>query len=133
MGNGGWSYTLNNINPQQSKQVDLQVRSGVIKDSTGFEGRTPCAVPGIIPAGKQCYKLKWFVVLHADAKQHQTGTYKLFGTPYRKEGGRRGTWKTVTNSKGAIVYQLNNEKETPFIFYNWTKTYCCLQMHRAIY
>ena len=57
VGNGGWSYTLNSISPISSNLANVSTSPISIKDSVAFEGRTPCAVPGIIPPGKLCYKL----------------------------------------------------------------------------
>jgi hypothetical protein len=61
VGNGGWSYTLNNIAPVITDEVNITAQPTAWKDSIAFEGRTPCNVPGVIPAGKQCYKLKWYI------------------------------------------------------------------------
>ncbi|MFT3704992.1 MAG: hypothetical protein QM802_21680 [Agriterribacter sp.] len=116
VGNGGWSYTLNNMHVQLSKDATMKAHAATIKDSVAFEGRTPCGVPGIIPPGKLCYKLKWFVVLYANEQQNETGTYRLYGTPYRKEGGRRGIWKMTTDADGRTGYTLYNENEEAFIY-----------------
>jgi hypothetical protein len=59
VGNGGWSYTLSNTKPSITDQVSLIAGPTVLKDSIGFEGRTPCKVPGVIEPGRLCYKLKW--------------------------------------------------------------------------
>src|SRR5205809_1101597 len=57
-GNGGWSYTLNNNAAAVSDAVYVNARSTQLEDSITFAGRSPCAVPGVVPAGKLCYKLK---------------------------------------------------------------------------
>ena len=114
-GNGGWSYTLNNISPSGTAQITIASQPAALKDSMAFEGRTPCNVPGIIEPGKECYKLKWYIVLYANAKKNEPGTYKVLGTPYRKEGGRRGNWKIITQNN-RIIYQLNDEKENGFLY-----------------
>ncbi|HRI20237.1 MAG TPA: hypothetical protein PLA68_04765 [Panacibacter sp.] len=115
-GNGGWSYTLANINPLIDDKVSITAQKTILKDSMSFEGRTPCAVPGVIAEGKQCYKLKWYMVLHADAKRNEPTTYKLYGTPYRNEGGRKGNWKIITGNDGRIIYQLNDDSGNGFLY-----------------
>jgi hypothetical protein len=115
-GNAGWSYTLNNISPLVTDQINIKARQTVLKDSALFEGRTPCGVPGIIPAGMLCYKLKWYIVLYADAEKNEAGSYKVYGTPWRKQGGRTGKWKIITGKDGRIIYQLNDENGNGFLY-----------------
>ena len=115
IGNGGWSYAINNITPSANDKMNLTSKQTVISDSMAFEGRTPCGVPGIIEPGKECYKLKWLIVLYGNATRNEPGTYKLFGTPYRVEGGRRGNWKIIAGKDGRIVYELFDERGNPLI------------------
>jgi len=116
IGGGGWSYALNSMTPLATNQVNLRATKTVFKDSMAFEGRTPCGVPNIIEPGKLCYKLKWYLVLYTNGNNEQ-GTYRILGTPYRREeGGKRGNWKITTGKDGRIVYQLNDEKGNPFIY-----------------
>ena len=115
IGGGGWSYAINNMTPSASNQNNLAARQTIIKDSIAFEGRTPCGVPGIIPAGKECYKLKWYVVLYGNPAKNAPTTYRVLGTGFRAEGGRRGTWKIINGKDGRIIYQLNDEKGNPFL------------------
>jgi len=109
IGNGGWSYALNNIAPGLTDVISITPKETILKDSMVFEGRTPCGVPGIIPAGMQCYKLKWYIVLYADAAKKEPASYKVFGTPWRKQGGRTGNWKIEKSSKGRVFYNLYDE------------------------
>lgn len=115
-GNSGWSYTLNNIAPVATDNVKLIAQQTVLKDSITFEGRTPCGVPGVIPEGTLCYKLKWLIILYPKAAEIVRGTYKVIGTAYRKNGGRTGTWKSVTGKNGSITYQLNDENGNSFLY-----------------
>lgn len=115
VGTGGWSYTINNITPSINDQSTISARQVVIKDSAVFEGRTPCGIPGIIEPGKECYKLKWLIVLYGNTAKNEPTKYKVLGTPYRVEGGRRGNWKIITTKNGKIIYQLIDEKGNPFI------------------
>ena len=116
IGNGGFSYALNNMAPSATDQTSILAKQTVLKDSIAFEGRTPCAVPGIIAPGKQCYKLKWYIVLYSNVEKKSPATYRLLGTPYRVEGGRRGNWKIITGKDNRIIYQLNDEKKNPLIY-----------------
>ncbi len=115
VGNGGWSYAINNMAPSANAKVSLSPKQTVIRDSIAFEGRTPCGVPGIVEAGKECYKLKWLIVLYGNVAKNEAATYKLFGTPYRVEGGRRGNWKITAGKDGRIIYQLFDKGGKPFI------------------
>ena len=116
VGNGGWSYVLNNMAPSATNKFNMMAKQMVLKDSIVFEGRTPCGVPHIIEPGKECYKLKWYLVLYP-TKTNEPATYRILGTPYRREdGGKKGNWKITTGKDGRIVYQLNDENENPFIY-----------------
>ena len=116
-GGGGWSYVLNNIAPTPTNQFNMITKKQIVlKDSIAFEGRTPCGVPHIIEPGELCYKLKWYLVLYSNDK-NEPSTYKILGTPYRRdEGGKRGKWVVTTGKDGRIIYQLNDENEKPFIY-----------------
>jgi len=116
VGNGGWSYTLNSLTASFSDVVNLAKLEAQIKDSLDFEGRTPCKIPGIIPAGMQCYKLKWHIILYADPKTNQPGTYKIFGTTWRQNGPKTGNWKIITGKDGRITYELNDEKGEKLLY-----------------
>lgn len=115
VGNGGWSYVLNNLVPEKSDQSNISSKGVVLKDSMAFQGRTPCGVPGIIAEGKLCYKLKWLVTFYANPKRNAPTTYNLLGTGWRKEGGLKGNWKIVTGKDGRIIYELNDDKGKAFI------------------
>ena len=109
IGGAGWSYALNNMAPSASNHVNLKAKLTTFKDSIAFEGRTPCGVPGIIPAGKLCYKLKWYLVLY-DNK-----TFRISGTGYRAQGGKKGSWKINGSKDGRLVYELYDENGKAFI------------------
>ncbi len=116
VGNGGWSYTLNNITPLATDQINIKAQQTDLKDSIAFEGRTPCDVPGIIPAGMLCYKLKWYIVLYANAEKNEAGTYKVYGTHWRRQGARTGKWKIITGKDGRIIYELNDNNGNEFLY-----------------
>jgi len=116
-GGGGWSYALNNMAPSATNQFNILTKQQIVlKDSIAFEGRTPCGVPGIIEPGKLCYKLKWYLVLYGN-KKNEPATFRILGTPYRRdEGGKRGNWSVTTSIDGRIIYRLNDKNEKPFIY-----------------
>ena len=109
-GNGGWSYTLNNLKPSVSYEMTMISKKVILKDSMAFEGRTPCGVPGVIEQGKDCYKLKWYVVLYADPARNQPTTFRILGTAWRKDGGKPGKWSIVTGKDGRLTYRLYDDK-----------------------
>jgi hypothetical protein len=115
VGNGGWSYTLNNITPSGTDKINITATPTVLKDSMAFQGRTPCNVPGVIAPGSLCYKLKWYIVLYANAQKNEPGSYKVFGTPWRREGGRTGNW-IITGKNGRTIYQLNDDNGNGFLY-----------------
>jgi hypothetical protein len=115
IGNDGWSYTISNTNPSLIENISIKAKSTVIKDSMVFVGRSPCGVPGVISKGTTCYKLKWKIVLYGNKKNEPT-TCKVYGTPYRKEGGKPGTWKIITKADGKIIYQLHDVSGKPFLY-----------------
>ena len=116
VGNGGWSYTLNNLNPVGTNQISLTAPQTPIKDSISFEGRTPCNVPGVIAPGSSCYKLKWFIVLYNKAKVNEVNSYKILGTPWR-QAPKTGTWKIIAGQDGRTIYQLHDEKGNGFLYF----------------
>lgn len=116
VGNGGWSYTLNNVKPLGTDQINMTAKQIVLQDSMAFEGRTPCNVPGVIAPGTECYKLKWYIVFYTNVQKNKPGTYKVYGTPYRKAGGKTGNWKIIAGKNGRIIYQLNDDKGNGFLY-----------------
>src|SRR5436190_10474704 len=56
--------------------------------------------------GKECHKLKWHIVLYADAGKNAGGTYKVYGTAYRKQEPKTGNWKIITGKNERVIYQL---------------------------
>ena len=114
IGGGGWSYAINSLTPSASTQNKFSANPTVIKDSIAFQGRTPCDVPNLNKGG-ECYKLKWYLVLYGNAAKNEPTTYRILGTGFRAEGGRRGSWKIINDKEGRIVYQLNDENGNPFL------------------
>lgn len=108
---------FNNIAPSGSEEVSIAATPPVLRDSMTFDGRTPCNIPGIIEPGKSCYKLKWRIVLYADAPMNKPGRYKVLGTPgAREKGGKKGNWKIIAGKNGRVVYQLDDESGKGFLY-----------------
>ena len=116
VGNGGWSYTLCSLQPVHTSRVNLKSNPPAWRDSMTFQGRTPCGIPGIIPAGKICYKLKWYIALYPNATKNGPGQYKILGTTWRQAGGRKGSWSINTLKDGRIIYQMNDEQGKGFMY-----------------
>ena len=59
VGNGGWSYALNNEQPMGTSVLNFYSKT-VFPDTIAFEGRTPCR--GLDDERPDCYKRKWLIV-----------------------------------------------------------------------
>lgn len=111
IGGGGWSYTLNVLTPVPNDQLELTPGSTLIKDSIAFQGRTPCRVPHILKS-QECYKIKWYLVLYGDPATNEPLTYRVLGTGFRMNGGKRGRW-LINNRNDKIYYELLDETGKP--------------------
>lgn len=110
LGNGGWSYTLNNPAATSTSQVSLKPEPIQFLDSMVFDGRTPCAVPGIIPAGMDCYKLKWRIILYVDRQTQQPAGYRVLGTVRRNETPFGGNWTMSRDNDSRIMIHLLDQQ-----------------------
>jgi len=115
-GTGGFSYTLNNMNPVSTDEINITANKTVLKDSIAYHGRTPCKIPGLTNLSEQCYKIKWYIILYSNAAKNEAGTYKIFSTNWRNAGGKTGSWKIITGKNGRITYALNDDDEKSFIY-----------------
>lgn len=107
-GTSGWSYTLNNLHPAPSSELSSIAAFSAIEDSLEFAGRTPCNIPGILQPGKQCYKLKWKVVLYAP------GEYFLNGTALNHQS-TRGRYVTTSGAGGRSTFVLLDAGGKPYL------------------
>src|SRR6266487_3305941 len=57
----------------------------------------------------------YVVVLYPNTQKNGTGSYKVWGTPWRKKGGRPGNW-IIARKKGRTIYQLNDENGNGFLY-----------------
>jgi hypothetical protein len=115
IGNGGWSYTLNNLAAAVRNEINVSPMQTTFNDSIAFQGRTPCGVPGIVSEEKPCYKLKWYIVLYAAPKKSESGRYKALSTAWRGRTARVGAWKIIKSNDAKIIYQLDDEHGHPLI------------------
>jgi hypothetical protein len=106
VGNGGWSYTLNAINPLPASEIKLATKNTGFTDSIIFEGRTPCRGMEELMIGKtrpECYKKKWLLSLYKSGSNATSGRYKIGSAAEPKTGN----WKLKKNDDGKIIYSLD--------------------------
>ncbi|MEZ4777577.1 MAG: hypothetical protein R3D00_30660 [Bacteroidia bacterium] len=125
IGNGGWSYTLNNKTPNKNiyPLAKLANSSNILKDTSLqiiYDGRTPCedfAAENNLTVNSSCFKLKWKLILNRDPKTLQPTTYTLKRTNSR-ETDITGNWTisegTATNPE-AIILQLDPDQPSKSI------------------
>lgn len=106
VGNGGFSYMLNN-KTAPTDQLNVLSAQEQLSDSMTFQGRTLCSDFSINPPGANCAKMKWNIVLYTDAVSHNPTTYLL--NRNRFDAGKKGTWKIITTKSGRIIYELAPE------------------------
>jgi len=120
IGNGGWSYTLNNNTPDNINHPlpTLANAAGILTDSSPeviYDGRTPCqdfAEENNLTVNKSCFKLKWKLILNKDPNNFQPTTYTLKRTNSR-ETDITGNWtiiKGTASNPDAILLQLDPDK-----------------------
>ncbi|HEX6849565.1 MAG TPA: hypothetical protein VF144_21410 [Chitinophagaceae bacterium] len=57
------------------------------------------------------------MVSRALQQKNEPSTYRLLGTPYRREdGGKRGNWRITNGKDGRIVFQLDDKNHKPFMY-----------------
>ena len=129
IGNGAWSYTLNNVNPIPASTVKFSLQPDsaprIETDSVivgVFDGRTPCSndlleLNGISAAG--CQIIKCRLTLYQDTITHTPTTFQIY-TVYVGKGDTRysntGKWKMFKGTKidpEAIVYLLEPDSGKP--------------------
>jgi hypothetical protein len=114
IGNGGFSYVLNNMSPTLTDQVSISSKQTALKDSLVFQGRTLCGDFSINRPGPNCIKMKWYIVLYANADKNEPTTYLLNRSHMLplQYPGKTGTWKIIAGKDGRIIYELTPDKET---------------------
>lgn len=103
-GNDGWSYTLNAVDRNESKEININPFKNTFKDSIVFVGRTPCSKIGdVVLADKSpnCYKIKWLVYLYKPNPFVDSGSFKM-----GMRGTAMGVWKIQPNDQQHTIYRL---------------------------
>ncbi|MBP6795541.1 MAG: hypothetical protein KA143_10820 [Saprospiraceae bacterium] len=121
VGNGGWSYTLNNKFPTKD-EIKLPTLSGFNKSANDhqaqliFDGRTPCqefATEHQMKVSQACFKLKWKLTLNRNPFNFQPTTYSIRKVVDNAPKDITGTWaitKGTESNPDAIIYQLDPDK-----------------------
>lgn len=109
IGNGGYSYALNNTSPVKTGKANIRSTSTKVKGPLVFEGRTPCSdLPAILGLNKSdaCNKMKWYFLFYTDSVTGKPSHFLMGGMGYRKETMAKGRWQIVNKQDGNIVYQV---------------------------
>ena len=126
IGNGAWSYTLNNTNPvklSSNKFSSQKIKgSDISADSVVFDGRTPCYEPLLALNGStmtDCQLIKCRLILYQDVNTHEPTNFRLY-TIHVGTGNTRypttGKWTVTQGTKSepkAILYQLQPQSKKP--------------------
>ena len=112
VGNGGFSYVLNNKEPVKSNQFNYSKEKGRLEIQATFQGRTPCREIAEL-AGKPydpvCDKLKWYIIFYRDSVTKKPSYFLEGGRMYKKETMVRGIWD-ILNKNGQELYRLYTNK-----------------------
>ncbi len=115
VGNGGYSYALNNLHPVEDNEVNIRPGQAARQDLRVFEGRTPCQdLSALLGLNKSeaCNKMKWYILLYSDPLTGKPSHFLMGGIGYVKETMARGEWKIVTEPGGRSIYQLSSDRWT---------------------
>jgi len=114
VGNGGFSYALNNKSSPKSSVFNYTSKETRLLSQMAFQGRTPCKeIANImgLQTSAECFKKKWYVIFCLDDA----------GKPsYYLQGGRlskkeRGNWEVIRKN-GRIIYKLTSETYTNAVY-----------------
>jgi hypothetical protein len=117
IGNGGYSYALNNTDPSEVNEFNIRAIQKSIESPLVFEGRTPCRdLPALLGLNKSedCYKMKWYFLFYTDSVTGKPSYFLMGGMGYRKETMARGKWQILTQRDGRIIYRVYSDKMGPF-------------------
>ncbi|MBV9987169.1 MAG: hypothetical protein JO301_05790 [Chitinophagaceae bacterium] len=109
IGNGGYSYSLNNVQPVRTDAFNIPSVQTAAGNPLVFEGRTPCqelsALLGL-NKGPACNKMKWYFLLYQDSLTGKPSYFLMGGIAYKIETMTRGSWQVETGPNGKAVYRL---------------------------
>lgn len=113
IGNGGYSYALNNHHPAIERDFNFKSEPTKVKSLLVFEGRTPCQeLSALLGLGKSeaCNKMKWYILFYTDPATGKPSYFLKGGIGYKKETMDKGTWRIITTKEGRIIYQMHFDK-----------------------
>ena len=114
IGNGSYSYALNNNRPTKSDHFNFQLKQSPTEKYMVFQGRTPCQELARLMGedkGPACNKMKWYIILYVDSVTGQPSYYLKGGRGYKKETMGRGSWEITRRKDGRVIYKLDAEKK----------------------
>ena len=118
VGNGGYSYVLNNIRPVKSAQFRHPLKETPAERLIAFQGRTPCQELAALLGRKTsaaCDKMKWYIIFFTDSTTGQPTHYLEGGRGYKKESMAKGQWEIIRKD-GRVIYKLDIDKR-PYSLY----------------
>lgn len=114
VGNGGWSYLLNKVEPVplSAGLHSFEIPSGDTARQLVFDGRTPCrefAADHGVEANPACFKVKWRLILNRDPKTLEPTTYSTRRIVYDL-ADNVGKWAIRKTDSKAFIIQLNPDQ-----------------------
>jgi hypothetical protein len=117
VGNGGWSYTLNNKEPVKNYYLPTLTTSSSFSNDSDlqvvYDGRTPCqdfAIEHNMNVSQSCFKLKWKLILNRDSVNHKPTTYSIRKVVNNEPIDLFGKWtiiKGTLSNPNVVIYQLD--------------------------
>lgn len=105
IGNSGWSYTLNNEQPDKTLNSIIPSTGMSVTDSLVFVGRTPCMPQNFMARSEQCEKVKWLITFYGPAAGGYPSKFKIRST-YKHPQPRYGACAIIKNEKGELLLNL---------------------------
>lgn len=124
-GNGGWSYSLSRVEPVARASTWPNFKQLVQEKDTStkleFTGRTPCQIIAQqtkMNVSKECWKMKWLLVLKRDAQTGNPTGFQLKRPNINLELAQ-GNWEISKTTDGNILtLNLNNNTSLHFLIGN---------------
>jgi hypothetical protein len=117
VGNGGWSYVLNNSNPVAESRVAISTNTKTSANPVSiFVGRTPCqelAVKYRLPVSDECVKLKFKITFTRDPATLNPLRYTMRRVIDNVPGEVSGSWsinRGISGNPNAIIYTLKSDQ-----------------------
>lgn len=109
VGNGGYSYALNSLQPVETKECNVWSTQIPGKGPLMYEGRTPCQVLSTLLGLKKqsdCFKLKWLFTFYTDSISERPSHFTLKGTLYRTQRIVEGKWQVAKSKNGGVTFRV---------------------------